>query len=101
MTQRIAPPPHIPAIGRGLRALIGALLLGALAGCGGSKTGPGGGILGGSGGTGGGGSGTGDGALADGRAPLGGRRLARPARAVFGLLVAPRAQLVLPGGGGG
>ncbi|MFZ8941895.1 MAG: hypothetical protein ACO2ZK_07880, partial [Gemmobacter sp.] len=55
MTQRIAPPPHIPAIGRGLRALIGALLLGALAGCGGGATGPGGGILGGSGGTGGGG----------------------------------------------
>ena len=59
MTQRIAPPPHIPAIGRGLRALIGALLLGALAGCGGGATGPGGGILGGGGGAGGGGSGTG------------------------------------------
>ena len=49
------PRPSVPALGRGLRALFGALILGALAGCGGGATGPGGGSVGG----GGGGSGTG------------------------------------------
>jgi hypothetical protein len=55
MMPRAAPLPPAAALGRGLRALIGALCLGAVAGCGGGATGPGGGGAG----WGGGGSGTG------------------------------------------
>jgi len=55
MMPRATPLPPAAALGRGLRALIGALCLGAVAGCGGGATGPGGGGAG----WGGGGSGTG------------------------------------------